>query len=90
MKLKLNVFYYDRTKLFRGKKWEDHPAATGLKQFINKVNHFFAVARVHPRSILNVQFLFSSVKSIDQLGRRGDMRDDSAEILFLSFLRGPS
>ena len=30
---------------------------------------------------------FSSVLSLDGLGRRGDMRDDSAEILFQSFLR---
>ena len=30
---------------------------------------------------------FSSVQSRDRLGRRGDMRDDSAEILFQSFLQ---
>ena len=30
---------------------------------------------------------FSSVQSFDRLGRRGDMRDDSAEILFQSFLQ---
>ena len=29
----------------------------------------------------------SSVQSLDQLGRRGDMRDDSVEILFQSFLQ---
>ena len=29
---------------------------------------------------------FSSVQSLDRLGRRGDMRSDSAEILFQSFL----
>ena len=29
---------------------------------------------------------FSSVPSLDKLGCRGDMRDDSAEILFQSFL----
>ena len=29
---------------------------------------------------------FSSVQSSDRLGRRGDMRDDSAEILFQSVL----
>ena len=30
---------------------------------------------------------FSSARSFDQLGRQGDMRDHSAEILFQSFLR---
>ena len=30
---------------------------------------------------------FSSVQSLDRLGRRGDMRDDSAEIFFQSFLQ---
>ena len=30
--------------------------------------------------------LMSSVQSLDELGRRGNMRDDSAEILFQSFL----
>ena len=30
---------------------------------------------------------FSSAQSLDRLGRRGDMRDDSAEILFQSFLQ---
>ena len=30
---------------------------------------------------------FSSVQSLDRFGRRGDMRDDSAEILFQSFLQ---
>ena len=29
---------------------------------------------------------FCSVQSLDRLGRRGDMRDDSAEIFFQSFL----
>ena len=29
----------------------------------------------------------SSVQSLDRLGRRGDMRDDSAETLFQSFLQ---
>ena len=33
----------------------------------------------------NVQF--SSVQSLDRLGRRGDTRDDSAEILLQSFLQ---
>ena len=32
-------------------------------------------------------YSFSSVQSLDRLGRREDMRDDSAEILFQSFLR---
>ena len=32
-------------------------------------------------------FQFSSVQSLDRFGRRGDMRDDSAEILFQSFLQ---
>ena len=30
---------------------------------------------------------FCSVQSLDRLGRRGDMRDDSAEIFFQSFLQ---
>ena len=30
---------------------------------------------------------FSSVQSLDQLGRRRDLMDDSAEILFQSFLQ---
>ena len=30
---------------------------------------------------------FSSVQFLDRLGRRGDMRDDSAEILFQFFLQ---
>ena len=30
---------------------------------------------------------FSSFQSLDRLGRRGDMRDDSVEILFQSFLQ---
>ena len=30
---------------------------------------------------------FSSVQSLDRLGRWGDMRDDSAETLFRSFLQ---
>ena len=34
----------------------------------------------------NVSVQFSSVQSLDRLGRRGDMRSDSAEILFQSFL----
>ena len=36
---------------------------------------------------LRVAIQFSSVQSLDRVGRRGDMRDDSAEILFQSFLR---
>ena len=32
-------------------------------------------------------FRFSSVQFLDRLDRRGDMRDDSAEILFQSFLQ---
>ena len=39
-----------------------------------------------PRN-LNKERLFSSVQSLDQLGHQGDMRDDSAEILFQSFLQ---
>ena len=35
--------------------------------------------------LMGVQF--SSVQSLDRLGRRGDMRDDSAEILFQAFLQ---
>ena len=31
--------------------------------------------------------LFSSVQSLDKLGRQGNMRDDSAESLFQSFLQ---
>ena len=31
--------------------------------------------------------MFSSVQSLDRLDRRGDIRDDSAEILFQSFLQ---
>ena len=31
--------------------------------------------------------MFISVQFLNRLGRRGDMRDDSAEILFQSFLR---
>ena len=31
-------------------------------------------------------FCSHSVQSLDRLGRQGDMRDDSAEILFQSFL----
>ena len=34
-----------------------------------------------------VEVLLSSVQSTDRLGRRTDMRDDSAEILFQSFLQ---
>ena len=33
------------------------------------------------------QAVFSSVQSLDQFGRRWDLRDDSAEILFQSFLQ---
>ena len=33
-------------------------------------------------------FGFSSVQSLDGLGRLGDMRNDSAEIIFQSFLQG--
>ena len=32
--------------------------------------------------------MFSSVQSLDRLGRRGDMIDDSAEALFQSFQKG--
>ena len=32
-------------------------------------------------------FQFSSVQLFDRLDRRGDIRDDSAEILFQSFLQ---
>ena len=35
----------------------------------------------------SVLYSVSSVQSLDWLGRRWDMRDDSTEILFLSFLR---
>ena len=31
--------------------------------------------------------LFSSVQSFERLGRRGDMKDDSAELLFQSLLQ---
>ena len=40
---------------------------------------------VKTRSGCSVQF--SSVQSLDRLGRRGDMRDDSEVILFQSFLQ---
>ena len=36
---------------------------------------------------VDVRWLCSSVQSLYQYGRRGDLRDDSAEILFQSFLR---
>ena len=37
----------------------------------------------------NVSVRFSSVQSLDRLGRLVDERDDSAEILFRSFLQRP-
>ena len=36
---------------------------------------------------LCVILIFSSVQSLDRLGRRGDIRDDSAEILLQTFLQ---
>ena len=45
----------------------------------------FAAAKI--KLPLQSDRLFSSFQSIDRSGRRGDMRDDSAEILFQSFLR---
>ena len=38
-------------------------------------------------NLTDYRLMFSSVQSLDRLGRRGDTRDDSAEILFQSFLR---
>ena len=38
-------------------------------------------------NLTDYRLTFSSVQSLDRLGRRGDTRDDSAEILFQSFLR---
>ena len=38
-------------------------------------------------SFPSVNFVFSSVHCLDRLDRRGDMREDSAEILFQSFLQ---
>ena len=35
----------------------------------------------------NVQMCISSVQSLDRLGHRGNMRDDSAEILLQSFMQ---
>ena len=37
-------------------------------------------------AISNQPFQFSSVQSLERLGRRRDMRDDSADIFFQSFL----
>ena len=45
-----------------------------------------AVAKLG-RKGLKIQRKFSSVQSLDPLGHQGDMRDDSAEILFQSFLQ---
>ena len=36
---------------------------------------------------MTVHTQFSSALSLDRLGRRGDMKDDSAQILFQSFLQ---
>ena len=36
---------------------------------------------------VSTTIMFSSVQSLDRLDRRGDIRDDSAEILFQSFLQ---
>ena len=38
-------------------------------------------------AVLSIVFQFSSVQSFDGLGYRGDTTDDSAEILFHSFLQ---
>ena len=42
---------------------------------------------MHSTSHYNTTVQFSSVQSLDRLGRRGDKRDDSAEVLFQSFLQ---
>ena len=44
-------------------------------------------SNVGKQKMVKCRLLFSSIQSLDRLGRRGDMRDDSAEILFKSFLQ---
>ena len=40
-----------------------------------------------PASISLETVQFSSVQSLDRMGRRGNIKDDSAEVLFQSFLQ---
>ena len=44
-------------------------------------------AKTRPRLHVPMQKQFSSVQSLDRLGRRGDLRDDSAQIFLQSFLQ---
>ena len=46
------------------------------------------IAKDFPRGRLSQGLQFTSVQSLDRLGRRGIMRDDSAEIFFRSLLAG--
>ena len=53
-------------------------------------NHFFheSVTKADPTfKTAFAGFSFRSVQSLDRLGRRGDMKNDVAKILFQSFLQ---
>ena len=55
-----------------------------MDQFVGVRSPFDLVADL----LLSAESVVSSVQSLDRLGRRGDMKDDSAEILFQSFSAG--
>ena len=60
--------------------------------FGNDIHQFSAAGAfgnaIHQWSVKQCSSLqFNLVQSLDRLGLRGDMRDDSAEILFKSFLQ---
>ena len=44
-------------------------------------------SNVGKQKMVKCRLLFSSIQSLDRLGRRGDMRGDSAEIFFKCFLQ---
>ena len=61
-----------------------------------RINSCKTVPPARAKDVVNMEGL-SSVQSLDRLGRRGNMRDDSAEILFRKlevtiqiFVQGPS
>ena len=58
----------------------------GLKKMFCSLQPFLGVHNARLRSV-TMSDRFSSVKSLDRLVRRRDMRDDLAETLFQSFLR---
>ena len=72
---------------FRMYSREIFKALPDLKKYVLCFRHYLSEVHHHHKHLSEVFLTFTSLQSFDRLGRRGDTRDESAEIPFQSFLQ---